>query len=225
MSRRLRGLFARKYFVLGCVALSLGIVSLLFWHDMYTFFAYTDASQREAVNLAYRISDTVAVPAGEIPGLATVTDVSKLNRGGVLAGAENGDKLLLFYESGRVVVYRPSIHKVISVGPMILDASAAQVKGTRIVVRNGTGKSASVDAAMSLMKERYAEANIADPENAARDDYPSSIAIDLTADGSKTQFVGAISELLGIQKGILPTGESRPDNADILIIIGADFKE
>ncbi len=225
ISRRLHDLSDGKRLVFGFLSLSFISVGLLFWHDVYTFFAYQDSSQREAANLSYRIGATVAIPDGEVPGLATITDESKLNQGGVLAGAENGDKLLLFYKSGRVIVYRPSIGKVVSVGPMVLDASASQVKDARIIVRNGAGKDSSINAAMSLMKERYAEAVIAGPETAARNDYPTSIAIDLTADGSKTQFVGAITELLGIQKGILPAGESQPDNADILIIIGADFKE
>lgn len=216
--------FNRHTLVLRIIAAILLIVGILYWHAAYTFIVYRDASQREAANLAYSIGKTVALPNNEVPGLATVTDSTKLNRGGVLAGAKNGDKVLLFYQNGRVVLYRPSVKKVIAVGPLVLDASAAQVKGTRIVVRNGSGSDKAGSEVITLMKDRYSEASIADIEAASRSDYPTSIVIDLTTDGSKAQFVGAIAELLGIQKGIVPAGEVRPENADILIIIGRDFK-
>ena len=198
--------------------------ALFFWHDIYTFVRYRDVSEREAANLTYHLSKTALLPEGETPGLATVTDSTKLNRGGVLAGAKNGDKVLLFYQNGRVVLYRPSVGKVIAVGPLVLDASAAQVKGARVLVRNGSGNDQAGNEAIALMKDRYTEATISGLEGASRNDYPTSIVVDLTADGSKTQFVGAIAELLGIQKGIVPAGEARPENVDILIIIGQDFK-
>lgn len=221
---RLRQKFSGRRGWIVLAMLLLLVVAAFFWHDIYAFVRYRDDSQREAVNLTYRIGKTVLLPSDEIPGLATVTDSTKLNRGGVLTGAQNGDKVLLFYKGGRVVLYRPSVGKVVAVGPMVLDASAAQVKGTRIVIRNGSGNDVAVSSAIALMKERYSEATISGPESASRVDYPTSIAIDLTEDGSKTQFVGAITELLGVQKGILPSGESKPADADILIIIGKDFK-
>lgn len=193
------------------------------WYDVYTAIAFRDAGQREAARIAYSISSKVDLPQGEDPALATVADKSKINRGGVLAGAENGDKVLLYYQSGRAVLYRPSAGKVVAIGPIVLDASASQVKDTRVVVRDGGGDASKASAALGLLKQRYRTAKIADVEKANRSDYPSTIVVDLSENGKKNEFAGAIIELLGARRGVLPQSEPKPD-ADILIIIGQDYR-
>lgn len=200
--------------------LSVAVIGTFWWDDVYTFARYRDPGEREARLIELKIDNKILLPQG-LPALATVEDATKINRGGVLAGAKNGDKLLLYYDAGKAILYRPDAGRVVAIGPIVLDASASQVKGTRVVVRNGSGDDKKLASAITLLNDRYREANIAEPEDASRNDFPKSIVIDLTKDGSKAQFTGAITELLGAQKGILPQGESEPD-ADILIIIGKD---
>lgn len=202
--------------MLGCILAA----AIFNWHALYTQFFIRDAGEREASRIVYKIRDSVILPEG-IPALATIKDKSKINRGGVLAEGENGDKILLYYSKGKAVLYRPNSNKVVAIGPLVLDASAIQVKGTRIAIRNGNDDPKKVTTILDLLKSRYSEAKIASPEKASRSDFPSTIVIDLTAKAEKAEFVGAISELVGGEKGILPIGEAKPD-ADILIIIGKD---
>lgn len=196
------------------------IIGFIFWKDIYTFALYRDASVREVQRLLLSVRQEAVLPSRELPGLATVTDKSKLNKGGVLARAENGDEVLLFYQAGQAILYRPSVGKVVSIGPIILDASAAQVKGARILVRNGSSDAKKYQAVLDKLKSRYHEAMITDGGVAARADYPRTIVIDSTDKGSKTQFVSAIDELIDGQNGILPIGENAPKDTDILIIVG-----
>lgn len=49
--------------------------------------------------------------------LATITDKSKLAGQAFFANAENGDSLVLFPAAEKAVLYRPSTHKIIEVGP------------------------------------------------------------------------------------------------------------
>jgi hypothetical protein len=53
----------------------------------------------------------------ETPALATVTDKSKLNTD-FLKSAQNGDKILIYQKAQKAFIYRPSIDKLIEVGPI-----------------------------------------------------------------------------------------------------------
>lgn len=196
----------------------------LHWYHFYSLIVFQDEGQREAARIAHSVSGRVQLPKNEDPALAIIKDKKVINRGGVLADAENGDRILLYYKSGKAVLYRPSNGKIVAIGPLVLDASASQVKGTKVVVRNGSGVESKAASALKLLNDRYEEANISNVDEAGRSDYPSTIVVDLSEDGEKNEFAGAMIELLGARKGILPQGESKP-NADILVIIGKDYRE
>ena len=57
------------------------------------------------------------LPTGEDPALATVTDATKLQTP-FLKRAHNGDKLLVYEKSGIALIYRPSIDRLVAVGPV-----------------------------------------------------------------------------------------------------------
>jgi hypothetical protein len=54
----------------------------------------------------------------EQPTLASVTDKSKLSDQPFFQKAENGDKILIFVQSRKAILYRPSIKKIIDVAPI-----------------------------------------------------------------------------------------------------------
>ncbi len=208
--------------MLGVVLLISGLlVGFIFWKDVYVFARYRDPDLREVQRLLLDIKNKAETPGNETPGLATVTDRTKINQGGVLKNAQNGDKVLLFYTNGEALLYRPSSSKVVAIGPLVVDPSAAQVKDTKIIVRNGTSGGDKYERILSMLKERYKGAIISGQDSASRDDFPMTIAIDLTKDGKKAEFVSAINELIDGRNGILPIGEEKPES-DILIIVGND---
>lgn len=51
----------------------------------------------------------------ETPSVVTVVDKDKLSNPALAKGAENGDKILMFPNEGKVIVYRPSTHKLINI--------------------------------------------------------------------------------------------------------------
>lgn len=53
----------------------------------------------------------------EDPAIATVEDKTKLNSE-FLKNAENGDKLLIYKDAKKVILYRPSVDRIIEVGPV-----------------------------------------------------------------------------------------------------------
>jgi hypothetical protein len=70
------------------------------------------ASVAEAEQLVTELSQFMELPK-ETPGLATIVDQEKLANEPFFANAQNGDKLLVFLQAHKVILYRPSEHKVI----------------------------------------------------------------------------------------------------------------
>lgn len=62
------------------------------------------------------VEKLIELPKDESPTLATVSDKSKLATQSFFKNAQNGDKLLIFVKSKKVILYRPSEDKIIEVG-------------------------------------------------------------------------------------------------------------
>lgn len=60
------------------------------------------------------ISKLVLLP-NEKPTVATVSDSKKLVKKGILADAQNGDKLLVYQDAQKAVLFRPGVNKIIAV--------------------------------------------------------------------------------------------------------------
>lgn len=83
----------------------------------YFFYQYKHAIKgddtAEIAALTKEIGASLLLPTGETPTLATVTDKEKLASQPFFQKAENGDKVLIYSVSGRAILYRPSVKKVI----------------------------------------------------------------------------------------------------------------
>jgi type II secretory pathway pseudopilin PulG len=80
------------------------------------------AVQRDAQELKTKVGQLVELP-NEQPTIATVNDVTKLQNQQFFAKAQNGDKVLIFKEAKRAVLYRPSTNKVIESAPVNIGTS------------------------------------------------------------------------------------------------------
>lgn len=82
-----------------------------------------EASRAEADKLKADVGKLLELPADETPTVATVVDASKLKEQPFFAKSENGDKVLIFSQSRKAILYRPSTNKVIEVAPINLGNS------------------------------------------------------------------------------------------------------
>lgn len=85
------------------------------------------AQQEEVKRLVSEVGKLIELPAGETPTVATVTDVSKLKDQPFFAHAKNGDKVLIFANARKAILYDPNAKKVIDVAPINVGTSSAQV--------------------------------------------------------------------------------------------------
>lgn len=83
-------------------------------------------AQAEAATLKSQVAKLVELPSDEVPTIATVSDVTKLQSQAFFKNAKNGDKVLMFTKAKEAVLYRPSDNKIIQMAP--LDVSGSTTK-------------------------------------------------------------------------------------------------
>ncbi len=182
----------------------------------------TGSSKQEMIKVRSQVAKLAILPTGEDPTLATVTDKNSLKDSFLKANAQNGDKVLVYVKAQKVYIYRPSINKIVNIGPLTIGASASGVQNTRVLGKTGNNNPNTSQNIVSELTQNYKTATIIQKiETATRQTYPSTIVIDLT-DGNKYDLVTNVMQLLNAKRGILPQGEAKPDNTDILIITGLD---
>lgn len=74
----------------------------------------------EVPSLISDVSRHYVLPTDEEPAIATVTDKTKLTTP-LFTKSENGDKALIYQKNALVIIYRPSIDRIIAVGPVSID--------------------------------------------------------------------------------------------------------
>ena len=79
------------------------------------FFGGSDYEMRSLIS---HVGDHMLLPVGETPTLATVSDLHALEGQAFFKNAREGDKVLMYLVSKRAILYRPSIDRIIEVGPI-----------------------------------------------------------------------------------------------------------
>jgi len=92
------------------------------------------ASSSQAPNqiqqLVSRIGKLTALPAGETPTLATITDVNKLSGQPFFTRAQNGDDVLIYNAAKMAYLFRPSTNQLINIAPIASTGTSQPAAGT-----------------------------------------------------------------------------------------------
>ncbi|MDQ5932679.1 MAG: hypothetical protein QG649_764 [Patescibacteria group bacterium] len=68
-----------------------------------------------------KIERHVILPANEVPALVTVTDPEKIDTP-FLKQAQKGDKVLIYQNNRKAIIYRPNVDRLIDIGPVVIDS-------------------------------------------------------------------------------------------------------
>lgn len=100
----------------------------------------TEQAQAEAEAIITKASKLIVLPSDEIPTIATVTDVSAVKEQAFFKNAQNGDRVLIYQNAGKAILFRESENKIIEVGavnfnqetasPTVAETSSPTVKPT-----------------------------------------------------------------------------------------------
>jgi hypothetical protein len=186
------------------------------------------AAQEEAKQLVSSVAQLIELPQGEDPTVATITDIDKLKDQPFFQKAKNGDKVLIYTNAKKAILYSPSSNKVIDVAPVNIGSSSAQqAQGSaspapqaKIVIRNGTSTTGITSKIETDLKKAFPQANVVAKDNSPKSDYEKTTVVVLN--DSAKDAADALAKSLNATVGTLPQEEQKPNNADVLIIVGKD---
>ncbi len=169
------------------------------------------------------ISPVIHISHNETPTIATVADKSKLMSQPFFERAENGDKVLIFRSSNTVVLYRPTLKKVIAVStiPKEQQVTTQPVKQTdekpvQVTVLNGSGINGIAKKTAEFLLQKIENITIVKEETAEKKTYSKAHIVFITPQVKQT--AEQIAQLLdGDVTPTLPDGESSY-GADIVVI-------
>lgn len=189
----------------------------------------TEAAQAEVKTLMERVGKLIELP-NEEPTVATISDKEKLKDQPFFAKSENGDKVLIYTQARKAILYRPSTNKIIEVSTVNLGAGPAENAGAtaaaqistsvKLAIYNGTNTVGLTSTVAKQLKEKIPNLDVVAKENAKKKDYQKTIVVVLSQ--GRTQEAKVIAEFLGASISGLPEGEGKPE-AEILIILGSDY--
>ncbi len=232
----------------------------------YFYYQYREtpevAGKREIASLVKKVGAMIELPEDEEPTLATVTNKERLDDQPFFRRAQNGDKILIYQASGRAVLYRPSVGKIIDVTTVNIEQEAAPVaiqdtplptgeavtesvavaetpsegavsapagesaatpalllSGVRVALYNGSTKVGVTNAVEASLQGQFPDIEVVMKEKAAKNDYVGYTIISLK-EGKEAAAQMLVDALAGTLAD-LPTGETAPADADVLIIVGS----
>lgn len=189
----------------------------------------TQVNSNEVDEIVKQIGKLIELPK-ENPTAATVSDVTKLIDQPFFAKAQNGDKVLIYSGAKKAILYRPSENKIIEVSSVSLgqnpanttaaeaDVSPTPAPKVKVAIYNGTTTAGLTKSTGDDLTEKFENIDVVDRENASKSDYENTIVIDLS--GKNKAIADLIAKELQGSVGSIPEGETKPEGADILIILG-----
>jgi hypothetical protein len=84
----------------------------------------TKTAKTEAQDLVKKVNNYLELPQKEQPTVATVKDRDQLQDQALKEAVKNGDKILVYAKAQVIVVYRPSVNKVVLFQPLNLTSQA-----------------------------------------------------------------------------------------------------
>ncbi len=160
-----------------------------------------------------QLKKIILLPDDVTPTMAVITDIDALkeNQPDFFANAKNDDHLILY--PTMAIIYDAEANKIIKVGPV----QVAQAQPVNFAIYNSTSDDNKTKQMEEILKNNFNNAAVVVEEKAAKIDYPQTLVIDLVGNNPEIQ---QIADAVGGVVSSLPDGETAPENAAVLIIIG-----
>lgn len=101
--------------------------------------------QAETQSLVEEVGKLMTLPTDENPTIATVSDVEKVKSQNFFKNAANGDRLLIYANSRKAILYRPSEKKIIEVGAVNINQATPGPSTSPVPETSGTPSPEVID--------------------------------------------------------------------------------
>ncbi len=100
-------------------------VAVYFYHELKQLKQDPQkVAQQEAAELVATVGKLIVLPEGEQPTIATVTDPEKLKGQAFFDHAKTGDKVMIYTNAKKAILYSPSENKIVEVAPLSIGGTA-----------------------------------------------------------------------------------------------------
>lgn len=198
------------------------------------------ASEMEQKSIVSKVAKLIELPNTEAPTIATVTDITKLQGQPFFQHAKNGDIVLIYPKANEAILYDPTANRILELGPISNNSQAnaspnASVAGAStqavsitstltpvtVALYNGTTINGLTRKIQAELAQSMPSVTVVDNTNASKQDYTNTIVIDLT--GKQSANAKQLATILHGTVGSMPSTETVPVNADILVILGKNY--
>lgn len=192
-------------------------------------------TKEETRRLVEQVSRLIELPDNEEPTIATISDIEKLKDQPFFAKAKTGDKVLIYTNAKKAILYDPVANRIIEVAPVNIGNATATGSATpqttapiRVVLYNGTDITGLTRTVEQTLKDQLPNIDVILKDNAVKKDYAKTLIVDLS--GNKKEEAAAIAQAVRGELAALPPGEEKPASvsgkiAEILVIVGKDFNK
>ena len=112
--------------LLGILVVVLAGVSFKFYQELRQLKENPNkVAQEEVRALVARVGHLLVLPEGEDPTVATVNETEKLKEQPFFEKAKKGDKVLIYTNAKKAVLYDPVANKIVEVAPINIGPPAA----------------------------------------------------------------------------------------------------
>jgi hypothetical protein len=195
---------------------------------MLGFFYFKKNEERDTEGLVKNLEKIILLPKDETPIIATVSDITKLTDQLFFKNAKNGNKVVMYPSAKLAIIYDSKANLIINTGPLNFsteqkETPVSEEKSdiTKIALRNGTSVLGLTKTIETKIKKSFPKLDIFLKDQSEKTDYKETKVISLNEKSDETAI--KLVKLLNLKLEQLPEGEIKPENADILIIVGKDM--
>lgn len=147
------------------------------------------------------------LPKDEKPEVATVNDKEEVKKQyPILDQVENGDILIVYRNAKTAILYRPSTEKIIKVVPVNVQAQLSV-------------RTVGSDAERAAVEKLLTDAKVAfTAGGVSKTTLSGIIVVDLK--GTNGESAKQLAQTVKGTVGSLPAGEDKPNDVDLLILVG-----
>lgn len=106
--------------ILIVILIIIGGSAIYFYKKANTLSSSNGAVQAQTDDILAKVKTLILLPEGEVPTIATVSDISKLKDQPFFAKAKVGDRVIMYPKSKKAYLYDPVANKILEVAPIAL---------------------------------------------------------------------------------------------------------